>query len=83
MKSRDNSRILSSNAKSMKENKAKIKGNSNTVIQGSKGSKVTTGENTDKKKVDTYQVIGIIVTVLALVVSVIIGWDEIVNFFST
>lgn len=66
----------------MKGNKAKIKGDSNTVIQGSKNSEVNTGEITDKKKVDMYQIVGIIIAILALVVTVIAGWDEIVNFFS-
>jgi hypothetical protein len=52
------------------KNKAKVIGDSNTVIQNNKH---TTGKGT---------IITIIIAVISLLVAIIVGWDSILNFFN-
>ena len=65
----------------MKENKANIKGDGNTVFQDTRKSKINIGKDKEKKRIDTYQIIGIVIGLLALITSIVVGWDEIKNFF--
>lgn len=65
----------------MKKNKANIKGEGNTVFQDINKSKIHTGKGETKKGLDIYQIMGIVIGVLALIATIIIGWDEILNFF--
>jgi len=61
----------------------KIKGDKNIVIQGIKNSKINIqNENKDLTNKRTYTLIGIIITVLGLIATIIIGWDNIINFFA-
>jgi len=57
------------------KNKSKINGNQNVVIQGSNNQ--TT--NSNKRN---YALAGIIIALVALLVAIIVGWDNIVNFFN-
>jgi len=59
---------------------SKIDGNDDTVIQGNKKSKIDIGKSKDKSKIN-YAFVGIILTVISIIVAVIIGWDEFLNFF--
>jgi len=61
-------------------NESKIDGNDNNVIQGNKRSKINIGESKDKSKIN-YPLIGIVLAVISIIVALIIGWDEFINFF--
>lgn len=65
------------------KNETKIKGDKNFVFQGTKNSKVDI-QNRNKNLPDRqiYTWIGVIIAVLGLIVTIIIGWDNILNFFS-
>ena len=57
------------------KNKSKITGNKNIVIQGSHI------QTTDSKK-KSYTVVGIIIAFVTLVIAIIVGWNNIVEFFN-
>lgn len=65
------------------KNETRIKGDKNIVVQGIKNSKVDI-QNRNKNLGDRqiYTWIGIIVAVLGLIATIIIGWDNILNFFA-
>jgi len=62
-------------------NESKIDGNDNTIIQGNKRSKIDIGQTKNKSKVNNYPLIGIIISIIAIFVTLIIGWDEFLIFF--
>jgi hypothetical protein len=63
-------------------NKTKINGDKNFVVQGTRNSKINVqNENNISPNKQTYVIIGIIVAVLGVIASIIIGWDNILNFF--
>lgn len=62
------------------KDKSKISGDKNVVIQNTKDSDIKIGEfNTDKQK-SSYQLIGIIIGAVSIIVAIIIGWEEILKF---
>lgn len=62
------------------KNKSKITGDKNLVIQNSKDSKIRVNEANPEKQKINYQLIGIIIGIVSIIVAVIIGWEEIINF---
>lgn len=63
----------------MKENKAKIKGDGNTVFQDIKKSRIDTFKG--KEKNNTSTIIGIVIALVGVIVTIIVGWEEILSFF--
>lgn len=64
------------------DNNTNIKGDKNIVVQESDNSKIIIRSNSKKaSKKDIYALIGLIIAVLGLFVTIIIGWDNIINFF--
>jgi len=64
------------------KNEANIKGDSNVVIQGSKSSKINLqNQEAGSSKKKNYAIIGLIVAILGVIATIIIGWDNIINFF--
>jgi len=64
-------------------NESKIKGDGNYVFQEIKKSKIKTENGNQKLPEKTnYTLIGIIITTLALLATIIIGWDNIIKFFT-
>lgn len=61
-------------------NKSETEGNNNTIIQGNKKSKIRLGESNEKSKIN-YPLIGAILAIISIIVALIIGWDEFLNFF--
>lgn len=66
-------------------NKTKIKGDSNFVFQDIKKSKIGL-KNESVENIETsnnkYAVIAIIVAIIGVIVTIIIGWDNIINFLT-
>jgi hypothetical protein len=62
-------------------NKSKIKGNNNSVYQEVNDSKISTLNSMPETK-NNYSIIGIVIAILTLLISIIIGWDNIENFFT-
>lgn len=64
-------------------NESKIKGDGNYVIQGTKKSKINI-ENGNRKlsNKQRYTWIGILIAVVGLFATIIIGWDNIIKFFT-
>lgn len=69
----------------MKKNKIKIKGNNNQTINDINNSTIKSGnglnESDSKQTGISWTVIGIIISLLALIVAVIAEWKNIVAFF--
>ena len=64
-------------------NKSEIKGNGNFVLQGIKKSKVgIQNKSEDSNGNRTYGIIGIVLAFLTLLATMIIGWDNILKFFT-
>ena len=63
------------------KNKTKISGDRNFVTQGNQNSKINL-LNKDLPKKRNYALIGLIIPILGLIATVIIGWNNIVNFFA-
>lgn len=64
------------------KNSAKTTGNGNNVFQDISSSEINIHTNKEKKaQRRTYKRIGIIIAILTLLVSIILGWDSIVQFF--
>ena len=64
-------------------NKSKIKGNKNFVIQGNRDSNIKIDDENNKSLTKrNYTLIGIIIGIIGLIVTIIIGWDNIINFFT-
>lgn len=62
-------------------NKSVIKGNNNINVSGVKRSKVSIGETTHSKSKGKFWVIaGVVVTVIAVMLQIIIGWDQIIKW---
>ncbi len=61
-------------------NKSKITGNKNVVIQNTKDSKIRVNEGSPEKQKNNYQLIGIIIGIVSIIVAIIIGWEEIIKF---
>ena len=64
-------------------NESKIKGDKNFVFQEIRNSKI----DTLNKKIDlptkrNYAIIGIVLTLLGLIATIVIGWDNIIKFFT-
>lgn len=63
-------------------NKTNIKGDKNIVVQESDNSRINIRSNRRKEsKKEVYALIGLIIAVLGLFATIIIGWDNIINFF--
>lgn len=62
------------------ENLSKISGDKNVVIQNTKNSKIRVNERNSGNQKNNYQLIGIILGVISILVAVIIGWEEIIKF---
>lgn len=66
-------------------NKIKNTGDNNYIFQDVKKSKINIGdppnEQAKEKKKPNYALISIIIAILGLAASVIIGWDQLVQFF--
>lgn len=64
------------------KNNTNIKGDKNIIVQGSSNPKVNVGhKHKNKSGRKIYSLIGIIIAVLGLIATIIIGWDNIINFF--
>ena len=64
-------------------NETEIKGNDNFVFQGNRDSKINVqNKNRDLPKKQKYALIGLIVAVLGVIATIVIGWSNIVNFFT-
>jgi|GEM_PF-1909491 len=63
-------------------NETKIKGDRNILIQDSKNSDIKI-DSLPKSKIQKskYQTIGLIVAIVTLIITIIIGWDNILKFF--
>ncbi len=65
------------------KNETKIKGDKNFVFQGNKNSKFNIqNENTKNQEKQTYTILGVIITFVGIIATVIIGWDNIIKFFT-
>lgn len=63
-------------------NEAKIKGDRNILIQDSKNSDIKIDSlPKSKRQKSKYQTIGLIVAIVTLIITIIIGWDNILKFF--
>lgn len=64
-------------------NETEIKGNDNFVFQGNRDSKINVqNKNQDLSKKQKYALIGLIVAIIGVISTIIIGWSNIVNFFT-
>lgn len=64
-------------------NKSKIQGDDNFVFQGNKNSKFDIQNKTKRiQSKPKYGLIGLIITIIGLIATIIIGWDSIINFFT-
>lgn len=63
------------------KHESKIKGDRNIVFQGIKDSKIDL-LNKNRPEKQKFGIIGIIIAALAVIVSIIVGWDEIIKFFT-
>lgn len=65
------------------KNETKIKGDKNIVFQGNKNSKVNIqNENTKTQDNQSYTILGVIIALIGIIATVIIGWDNIIKFFT-
>lgn len=65
------------------KNETKIKGDKNFVFQGNKNSKVNIQNgNTKTKDKQTYTILGLIIAFIGVILSLIVGWDNIIKFFT-
>ncbi len=61
-------------------NKTSIKGNKNVSISDIKNSKVSIGyKTTFKPEGKFWVIIGVVIALIALVLQVVVGWDEIIK----
>ena len=75
----------SENQLKYESNSAMITGNNNTVIQGTKDSEINMeSKNVKNEPINkkNYTKLIIILAILSLIATVIIGWDNIINFFT-
>lgn len=64
-------------------NESEIKGDDNFVFQGNRDSKINVqNKNRDLQKKQKYALLGLIVAILGVILTLIIGWNNIVNFFT-
>jgi hypothetical protein len=64
-------------------NESKIKGDRNFVLQGNRNSKIDrTSKNENLPIERNYSLFGIVITLLGLIATIIIGWDNIIKFFT-
>jgi hypothetical protein len=61
-------------------NKAKIKGDGNVVVQDSENANINSRTEPELSNKANYQLIGIILTVVSIIIAVIIGWKQIAEF---
>lgn len=64
-------------------NKSKIKGDGNVNIQDVSKSKISIGDRTTtaKKNSKLWIILPVIVAIIALVVQILIGWEQLINWF--
>ena len=65
------------------KNESKIKGNKNYVLQNNHKSKINI--NTKIKKIgkkEKYGLISILIGLIGLIATIIIGWENIIKFFT-
>lgn len=64
------------------DNHSKIKGNKNVVVQGTRKSQVNVSHDKVKGSGNNkYAIIAIIIAAVGVIATIIIGWDNIINFF--
>lgn len=64
------------------KNKAEIKGSKNIIIQGTKDSGINLGNKGGAKTGNSnYAIIAIAIAAIGVIATIIIGWDNILNFF--
>ncbi len=64
----------------MKNTNANITGNKNTVIQSSRKSTINVNSNSRAKLKQTFWTT--IIAIIGVLVAIIVGWNEIINFFN-
>lgn len=65
------------------KNKLDIKGDGNFVAQGVKNSKINFQNISKTKEGKTsYGFLGLVIALLTLIATLIVGWDNIINFFT-
>jgi hypothetical protein len=65
------------------KNESKITGDGNINIQDVSKSKISVGDKTTvaKKNKKIWIVLPVIIAVLALIVQILIGWEQLINWF--
>ena len=65
------------------KNNSKIEGDGNINIQGISESKISVGDKTvtESKVNKTWIIIPVIIALIGLVVQVLIGWEQLINWF--
>jgi hypothetical protein len=65
------------------KNKSKIQGDGNVNIQGISKSKISVGDKTvtDSKGNKVWIIIPVIIALIGLIVQVLIGWEQLINWF--
>jgi hypothetical protein len=64
------------------KNHSTIKGNRNIVVQDIEGSNINVNRTKHhNRKSKLYTIIGLVITALALIATIIVGWDNILKFF--
>lgn len=65
------------------KNKSKIKGDKNISIQNTSSSKISIGKKKDdnNKQNNFWIILPVIIGIIALIVQILIGWKEIINWF--
>ena len=65
------------------KNESKIEGDGNIVFQGTKKSKISINKEKDKQNQKrNFGLLGIVIAVLGLIATIIIGWGNIIQFFT-
>lgn len=63
-------------------NNSSIKGNRNIVVQDVDSSNINVNNTKyHNRRVKPSTIIGLVITALALIATIIIGWDNIIKFF--
>ena len=63
-------------------NQSSIKGNKNIVIQDVKSSNnIVNGTKSQNRKSKLYTIVGLVIAAMALIATIIVGWDNILKFF--
>ena len=72
--------MSTNNTRNMKNNNANITGDKNTVIQNSKKSTININSKSTAKSKRTLWTT--VIAIIGVLVAIIVGWNEIINFFN-